>query len=169
MIRNCNWLWLGNLRSGASSVWPQKQPAKAQAELEKAREIFTRLLVPRAASGRSLTPVEMKTETGAKMELQKDGSVFVHQNQPAGNDTYSLVFQSELKGITGLRLEALADSRLPHGGPGWGENGNFVLNELTLQAASAASPEKARSIAATKRVGGFQPDECWKLGRPRSG
>src|SRR5262249_130131 len=63
------------------------------------------------------------------------------------NDTYTLVFQSELKGITGLRLEVLADSRLPHGGPGWDGNGNFVLSELMLHAAAAASPDKARAIA----------------------
>lgn len=79
----------------------------------------------------------MKTETGANMELQKDGSVFVHQLQPAKNDTYTLVFQSELKGIMGLRLEALADPRLPGGGPGWAFNGNFQLNEMTLEATRA--------------------------------
>ena len=88
----------------------------------------------------------MKTETGARMELQKDGSVFVHQRPPFKNDIYTLVFQSELKDITGLRLEVLADSRLPQGGPGWSENGNFVLSELTLQAAPAESPDKARAI-----------------------
>jgi tetratricopeptide (TPR) repeat protein len=57
------------------------------------------------------------------------------------------VFQPGSKGITGLRLEVLADSRLPKGGPGWGENGNFVLSELTLQAAPAEGPGTARSIA----------------------
>ena len=112
----------------------ERQPAQAQAELEKSRAVFTRLLTT-SNNWKVLKPVEMKAETGAKMELEKDGSVFVHQGQPATNDTYTLVFRTQLKGITGLRLEALADSRLPHGGPGWGENGNFVLSELTLDAA----------------------------------
>jgi WD40 repeat protein/tetratricopeptide (TPR) repeat protein len=94
-----------------------------------------------------LTPVEMKTETGARMELQEDGSVFVHQNQPFQDDTYSLVFPTEGKGITGLRLEVLADSRLPGGGPGWGTtNGNFWLNEVTLEAAPPGSPDRAKAI-----------------------
>src|SRR5262249_59547611 len=120
----------------------EKQPAKAQAELEKAREVFTRLLSP-GNYWTVLTPVEMKTETGAKMELQKDGSIFVHQIQPAKNDTYSLVFPCESKGITGLRLEVLSDSRLPHGGSGWGaDDGDFVLSELTLQVAPAESPNQ---------------------------
>jgi hypothetical protein len=67
--------------------------------------------------------------------------------QPALNDSYSPVFPTELKGITGLRLEALADFRLPNSGPGWDYDGNFWLNELTLQVAPAESPDQARSIA----------------------
>ena len=95
-----------------------------------------------------LTPTEMKSEIGAKMDLQRDGSVFVHQGESAGNDTYTLVFPSRMKGIKGLRLEALADSRLPNGGPGLKAGyGNFVLSELTLQAAAAGSPEQPRRIA----------------------
>ena len=113
-----------NLAERGKRHLAEKQPAKAQAELEKARAVFTRLLSP-GGDWTVLTPVEMKTETGAQMEWQKDGSVFVHQIQPAKKDTYSLVFPSRLKGITGLRLEVLADSRLPHGGSGWGaEAGN---------------------------------------------
>jgi WD40 repeat protein len=124
----------------------EKQPGKAQAELEKAREMIERLLSP-AGRWTVLPPIEMKTDSGAKMELQKDGSIFVHQHQSARNDTYSLVFQSEGKGITGLRLEVLPDSRLPRGGPGWAGDGNFVLNELTLLGAPTDSPDTARPIA----------------------
>ncbi len=126
----------------------EKRPAQAQAALEKSRELFGRL---RAAFSNLhwtvLTPAEMKTKTGAKMELQNDGSVFVRSMEPAKEDSYTLVFPSELRGITGLRLEALADRRLPGGGPGWNPDGNFVLNELTLQAAPTDSPDKTRAIA----------------------
>jgi tetratricopeptide (TPR) repeat protein/tRNA A-37 threonylcarbamoyl transferase component Bud32 len=94
-----------------------------------------------------LKPAEMKTETGAELELQKDGSIFAHQRQPFNDDTYSLVFSIGSKRITGLRLEVLADSRLPYGGPGWGANGNFLLNEVTLEAAPAEHPDQARVIA----------------------
>jgi len=93
-----------------------------------------------------LIPIEMKTETGTRLELQKDGSVFAHRHHSLQDDTYSLVSRSELKGITALRLEVLADSRLPHGGPGWGENGNFLLNELTLAAAPGEGPGEAKAI-----------------------
>jgi serine/threonine protein kinase/Flp pilus assembly protein TadD len=128
-------------RSLAENQFPQ-----AQSELEKARAIFTRLLTA-TNNWQSLKPIEMKAESDARMELQDDGSIFVHQGEPPIRDTYTLVFQTELKDIAGLRLEALADSRLPKGGPGWSGNGNFHLSELTLQAAAADSPDKARAIA----------------------
>src|SRR5262249_20680543 len=107
-----------------------------------------------------LTPLAMQTNARAKMDLQKDGSVFVHQNPPARNDTYTLVFQSEMKGITGMRLEVLADPRLPGGGPGWMQEGgsyvgNFVVNELTLQAGPEASPARAKAIVLRNALADF--------------
>ena len=127
----------------------KKQPAAAQAELEKANAIFTRLFSANS-KWQVLTPIEMKTQTGAKIELQKkDGSVFVQQNSTGKVDNYTLVFETDLQGITGLRLEVLTDSRLPNGGPGWmkaGTVGNFYLSELTLEAAPADSPDKIKAI-----------------------
>lgn len=120
-----------------------KKPADGLLRLKQAQEVFARLLAP-IHDWTVLTPLEMTTESGSKLELQKDGSVFVVQ--PAKNDVYSLVFQTELKRIAGLRLEALADSRLPGGGPGWSTDGNFVLSELSLQAFGAARPEQPRTI-----------------------
>ncbi len=135
-----------NLAERGKQRLAEKQPAQAQAELEKSRAIFARLHST-SNNLKILSPIEMKAETGAKMELQNDGSIFVHPGQPPKRDIYTLVFQTEWKDIIGLRLEALADSRLPRGGPGWSGNGNFHLSELTLQAAPADSPDKARAIA----------------------
>jgi tetratricopeptide (TPR) repeat protein len=147
-----------NLAERGKQRLAEKQPAKAQAELEKSRAIFTRLRFP-GNNWKPLTPVEMKADSGTKMQLQTDGSVFVHQGQPFKNDTYTLVFQTELKDIADLRLEALADSRLPGGGPGWNHDGNFVLSELTLQAAPAKNPDKARAIALRNAWADYSQDQ----------
>lgn len=125
-----------------------KQSEDAWTELKRARDAFRRLPTsdnPWAA----LKPIEMQSNNGIKMDLEKDGSIFVHQDQqqPPKNDVYTVVFSSDMKGITGLRLEVFADSRMPNGGPGWGPTGNFQLNSLTLQAAPAAAADKARTIA----------------------
>ena len=125
----------------------EKQPSDAQRELEKSREIFMRLRAGLSVGAKwnVLTPVEMKTDTGATLELQNDGSVYVRQ--PVKTGTYSLVLPTELKGITGMRLETLADPRLPNGGPGLATSGNFVLTKLSLEAAPAPSTDPPRPIA----------------------
>ena len=74
------------------------QPARARAEFEKAREIYTQLDAKYPNPQWSLlTPTEMKAESGAKMELLKDGSIFVHDAKAGKVDAYSLEFTSELK------------------------------------------------------------------------
>jgi Tol biopolymer transport system component/tetratricopeptide (TPR) repeat protein len=133
-------------RNRARALWEQRLADESYIQAP-APELADLLLIDSRVKWTVLTPVEMKAETGARLELQKDGSVFVHQQQPFDDEAYSLVLPSELKEIRSLRLEVLADSRLPHGGPGWGENGNFLLNELTLQAAPAETPDKVREIA----------------------
>ncbi len=45
---------------------------------------------------------------------------------------------TSLTGITGFRLEMLADASLPANGPGRFGNGNFVLSELGVSAVAVA-------------------------------
>jgi hypothetical protein len=87
--------------------------------------------VARTPAWTVLEPVDMKAAGGAKLEKQSDNSVLVTgpNNTP---ETYTVKFSTKLKGITGLRLEVLADDRLPKKGPGRAPNGNFVLNELRV-------------------------------------
>ena len=47
-----------------------------------------------------------------------------------------LLAPADLTGITGVRLEALTDERLPQKGPGRADDGNFVLTELVLGTSS---------------------------------
>ena len=69
----------------------------------------------------------------------------------------TIVAETDLTGITGLRLEVLTDSRLPNKGPGRATDGNFVLNELELTAAPKADPKQAKPVKLAERPGRFQP------------
>ena len=70
---------------------------------------------------------------GVKFEDQKDGSIFVGGRSAKG--FYKISTSSSLSKITGLRIEAMQDGRLPRGGPGRAPNdGNFVLTELEVTA-----------------------------------
>jgi hypothetical protein len=79
-----------------------------------------------------MKPVKLVSAGGATFTPQADGSIVVSGANP-DKDTWTLDFESDVRGITGLRLEALADDALPQRGPGRAGNGNFVLNELELE------------------------------------
>ena len=69
---------------------------------------------------------------GIHFKKQRDGSVFVSGKN--GKGSYLVQTQSELTKITGVRLEAIPDNRLPQKGPGRAGSGNFVLSELEVLA-----------------------------------
>lgn len=89
-------------------------------------------------------PVEMKSVAGATFTKQPDGAIVVGGNLT--KDTYTIAVDTDVTGITGVRLEALADASLPASGPGRAQNGNFVLSELSLAAAAKASPENSAAV-----------------------
>src|SRR5262249_22489935 len=95
----------------------------------------------------ALVPSELKSAAGATLTKQDDQSVLA--TGTLAKDTYTFVAPVELKGITGLRLEALADDSLPGKGPGRAQNGNFVLHELKVTIASKADPAQAAAVELT--------------------
>jgi hypothetical protein len=92
----------------------------------------------------ALDPVEMKSQVGATFAKQDDNSLLVSGKN--GKDVYTVVAHADLKGITAIRLEALTDAKLPAGGPGRAQNGNFVLNELSVTAAPKSDAAKAETV-----------------------
>lgn len=77
-----------------------------------------------------LTPGKANASQGARLEWGADGIVQVRGRSEGGRDTYQITVKTTLSGITGLRLEALADPAPPIKGPGRAGNGNFVLSEF---------------------------------------
>lgn len=108
-----------------------------------------------------LSPTEMKSAVGATFAKEKDGSIFV--SGKLAKDLYTIVAPTDLKRVTGLRLEALADKRLPAGGPGRAQNGNFVLNELKVSIASATTAEKPQAVSLTGASADFS-QTSWPVG-----
>jgi hypothetical protein len=106
------------------------------------------------------------------LSIQEDGSIFASGDQ-SKRDVYTLRFSTDLKRITAIRLEAIPDDRLPHGGPGRvfyeGPAGDFFLSELSVKAgdktiavkqATAAGKNPAAAAAA---IDG-DPQTGWSLG-----
>jgi hypothetical protein len=128
-----------------------------------------------------LFPVDAAAESGTPLKIAKDGSITAG-GKAAATDSYFVTAKTTLKGVTAVRVEALAEKSLPKKGPGRADNGNFVLTEILVQARSAggeplavklanasatfeqtafaeASPYKAYSVAAA--IDGDAKGETW--------
>jgi hypothetical protein len=83
-----------------------------------------------------LEPANFKSEAGATHTILDDQSILVG-GKLDDNDSYSVTVRTELRGITGFRLEALLDDSLPGKGPGrqtQGNRANFVMTEFRVKA-----------------------------------
>jgi hypothetical protein len=93
----------------------------------------------------ALDPRDLKASTRAKLEKQDDLSIFASgPNNRKGN--YVVTADTDLKGITGVKLELFADSRFPANGPGRAPNGNFVLSEFSLQTWAKGKPDEKAKV-----------------------
>ena len=73
----------------------------------------------------------MTSSAGATLAKQPDGSILA-SGPRAASDIYTITAPTDLKHITAFRVEALPDDILPAKGPGRGDDGNFVLNDLKV-------------------------------------
>jgi WD40 repeat protein/mono/diheme cytochrome c family protein len=131
-----------DLQTYLSTAFPKKL---AEWEKEKSAQVVNRWAV--------LTPTAVKANSGPEPNIQPDGSILV--SGPNKNGIVTVTVETELTGITGIRLEALADSRLPGNGPGRAGDGNFVLNEFDLTVAPKADPKKAVPVKLVAPVADF--------------
>jgi hypothetical protein len=80
----------------------------------------------------TLDPMSANSASGATLTQQPDGSIQLAGKGPL-EDTYTLELQTNLTGITAIRLEVLPDPNHPAMGPGRTNHGNFVLNEFSAK------------------------------------
>ena len=82
-------------------------------------------------------------QDGYQFVPRKDGSIFVEKLVPE-KATFVLNFSTDTRGkpLTGFRVEALADPKLPAKGPGLTGHGNFVLSEFRAFVVDLVDPKK---------------------------
>ena len=113
-----------------------------------------------------VSPTNVAVASGAKTETRPDGAILVTGDR-ADKDTYTIAVDTDLSGITGVRLEALADESLPMRGPGRQENGNFHLTEFQVMAAPRAPlANAAGSISAAVSPADANPSALDSAPRP---
>ncbi len=112
-----------------------------QDELPKRFAAAEAALDPATARWATLVPSESKSEGGATITAQDDGSLLITGKNP-DHETLTFTLETGLTGMTGLRIEALSHPSLAKGGPGRADNGNFCLSDLTVTAAPSAGGDK---------------------------
>jgi hypothetical protein len=100
-----------------------------------------------------LEPQQLAASNGARLVRLPDRSVLASGKDGPG--TYTIVVATRLKNITGLRLEVLPHEQLPGGGPGRAADGNFLLNELTVEAAPRSDPKKSAKVTLVNPLGDY--------------
>ena len=143
----------------AAAAADEKSAAAALAEYEK--KLPAKQAAWEASAGRPIvwTPLkatDMKSTAGATFAQQDDQSILV--TGTLAKDVYTIQLPLELKRITGIRIEALADPSLPANGPGRAQNGNFVLSELKATIAPKSDPLKAEPLELTNASADFSQD-----------
>ena len=80
-----------------------------------------------------LEPTVATSTGGAKLTKQSDGSFLASGKNPKF-DTYKFTAKTDIRSITAIRIEALADASMKKSGPGRAPNGNFDLTHVRLVA-----------------------------------
>ena len=102
---------------------------------------------------RPLTPSLVTDTNQATFRVNADASVLASGSDDGG--VLTVVAETDLATITGLRLEMLLDPSLPNQGPGRAPDGNFVLNELVVTVAPKTDPGQAKRVVLVNPLADF--------------
>ena len=92
-----------------------------------------------------IQPQTVESSGGTTFEVLDDHSALASGEAPA-NDVYTMTGETDLFGITAVRLEALTHESLPSKASGRAYNGNFVLSEFEMEIASKDAPDQKETI-----------------------
>jgi mono/diheme cytochrome c family protein len=114
-----------------------------------------------ASSALAFHPVELvgvESTAGTELKLLSDGSYLATGKNP-DVDKVTVTARTDVKDITGFRLETLAHDSLGNRGPGRTDSGNFVLNEFRVFAASTREELDAHRAKLKQAAADFSQDD----------
>ncbi|MCG8651383.1 MAG: PSD1 and planctomycete cytochrome C domain-containing protein [Pirellulales bacterium] len=95
-------------------------------------------------SWQPLQPIDLPYE-GQKFRVLEDWSILSESYAPKAS-TPRFVVHTDVKNITGFRLELLMHPKLPRGGPGRSIKGAAALSEMAIEIAPADAPDQRTKI-----------------------
>ncbi len=106
-------------------------------EFQKRQAEWERGILAFEQQWRPLIPTKLDAAGGTTLTASADGSVLASGTNPDG-ETYVFEAKAPLRAVTGIRIEALPDASLPAGGPGRDYYGNFMLQDVKVEAGASA-------------------------------
>ena len=91
-----------------------------------------------------LEPHMLAGPNGITLERQPDRSI--KATGKADQGAYTITVKTSLPNIAAFRVEALQDTAIDGNGPGLPGNGNFVVTEFEVQAATGAKPNEFKKV-----------------------
>ena len=134
--------WERDALPGRFAKWLESRPAKVEAQFKWAL----------------LDKPEFKSLNGAGIERKQDGSFLLKGKNPS-DDRWVVTTKTSSAPITGVRIEALADSSLKKNGPGRADNGNFSLSDLRVFAEPLDGSSKRVSVKLVNPQSTHQQDK----------
>jgi hypothetical protein len=132
-----------------------RQAATASPELLAEADAWSRSLQEKGLPAwEPLSPTTLSAGHEVVLTLESDASITASGPAPDRNH-YTLQLPALDFPITALRIEAIPDPRLPHGGSGRADSGNSVLSRLLLSHGSEILP--LFTAFASHTQGGFDP------------
>jgi tetratricopeptide (TPR) repeat protein len=158
-------------RRHADSLRRQGQGERAAATDREARSCYEKLLVlhpdnascaaelaefllPESWGWEILDTADTSAAGGSILSKLADGSILASGKTPCP-ETYTVTARAKVAGITAFRLEVLTDLSLPRSGPGRASDGNLVLNDFRINAATAGSPSRTEPVVLDKAWADF--------------
>ena len=114
------------------------------------------------AEWKILDPVEARSAEGAILIEQSDQSL-VSTGPCPDKDVYTVVAHVTPQTVKSLRLEVLADPKLPYGGPGRQSNGNLHLTEFAITASPVNDPSAVHTVKLVRPQADFNQMPGWTI------
>jgi mono/diheme cytochrome c family protein len=92
-----------------------------------------------------LTDTEIFAAFGVKFDKLEDGS-FIAKGDNATANNYIVRAKTNIKGITGFRIEMMTDHNLPREGPGRAADGTFYFSEFIAEAAPLSKTDALEKV-----------------------
>lgn len=140
---------IGRLRLSLGRLQTDGRPLEVRRQ-ENLERRFTEWLAAQPRQNVRWTPATPATATSnlPLLTLLDDGSILASGDQ-SKSDTYELAFDNVPAGVTAVRIDALADDRLPKHGPGRvyyeGPHGDFFLSNIDLASSDAGGASRVAS------------------------